>query len=327
VVGITLRDALVIAFKYRRRALSVLVGMVGLAVAACVLMTPIYASTCSVMVKLGRELVYRPEVGVNNNVAAPPVIDKEEVIASNVAIMTSRDILERAITTIGIERLYPDLVDPPEYVKAIGGAIATVAGALGIELGHEALIEQAMRKFLKRLKVEPVKKTNVIEVTFEHPDPALAAQVANLVVDYFKQKTLAVYSDPNLGFLERQVADDRAALLDAEAKLAAYRQEHGVYQLADQINLLLRQRIELDTSLKGLSSRVEELLGMVTSLKGHRRTVPATIPLYTENERYKVLDDTQSQLLSLRLRERELESKFNDSYPMLVDVRAQIAIT
>ncbi|MBI3515464.1 MAG: GumC family protein [Proteobacteria bacterium] len=326
-VGINLRDGLAIAFKYRRRALSVLGGFVGLAVAVCVVMTPIYAATCSVLVKLGRELVYRPDVGVNNNVAAPPVIDKDEVIASNVAIMTSRDILERAITTVGIETLYPDLVDPPAWAVAISQSITAITDLFGIERQHQALIERALYKFNKRLKVEPVKKTNVIEVTFEHPDPQVAARVANLLVDYFKQKTLAVYSDPNLGFLERQVADDRAALLDAEAKLATYRQQSGVYQLNDQINMLLRQRIELDTSLKGLVSRVEELRGMVTSLKAQRKTVPATIALYSENERYKVLDDTQSQLLSLRLKERELESKFNDTFPLLVDVRSQIAIT
>jgi uncharacterized protein involved in exopolysaccharide biosynthesis len=327
VVAINLRDGLVIAFKYRRRGLGVLGAMVGLAVAICIVMTPIYAATCSVLVKLGRELVYRPEVGINNNVAAPPVIDKDEVIASNIAIMTSRDIQERVVTTVGIDVLYPDLLDPPFYAVAISRAITAVTDLFGIERQHQALIERALYKFNKRLKVEPVKKTNVIDVTFEHPDPEIAARVANLIVDYFKQKTLAVYSDPNLGFLERQVADDRAALLDAEGKLAAYRQDNAVYQLNDQINMLLRQRIELDTSLKGLVSRVEELRGMVASLKAQRKTVPANIPLYSENERYKVLDDTQTQLLTLRLKEKELESKFNDTFPLLVDVRSQIAIT
>jgi len=172
-----------------------------------------------------------------------------------------------------------------------------------------------------------VKKTNVIEVTFEHPSPEVAARVANLLVDYFKQKTVAIYSDPNLAFMERQVAADRAAMLAAEAALAGYRQENGIYQLSDQINLLLRQRVEIDSSLKGLASRIEELAGMVAALKIQRKLVPATVPIYSESERYKVVDDSQSQLLTLRLRERELETKFNDDFPQLVDVRAQIAIT
>jgi uncharacterized protein involved in exopolysaccharide biosynthesis len=326
VVSLNLRDTLVIGFKYRVRALAVFGACLALAIAACILMTPVYAATSSVLIKLGRELVYRPDVGVNSNVSAPPVIDKDEVLASNIAIMTSRDILERVITTVGIERLYPDLFDPPAWALAIHRAIATVRDGLGIESEPEAVIEQALRKFAKRLKIEAVKKTNVIEVTFEHPDPQIAARVANLLVEFFKEKTLAVYSDPNLGFMERQVAEDRASLLEAEAKLAAYRQENGIYQLNDQINLLLRQRIEIDTSFKGLQSRIEELQGMVASLKAQRKTVPANIPLYSENERYKVLDDTQSQLLTLRLRERELQSKFNDSFPLLVDVREQIRI-
>src|SRR4051794_13447871 len=111
-VALSLRDALVITFKYRRRALAVFGGSVALAVALCIVMTPTYGSTSSLLVKLGRELVYRPEIGATNNVSAPPVIDKDEIIASNIAIMTSRDIIERAITTVGIERLYPDLLEP-----------------------------------------------------------------------------------------------------------------------------------------------------------------------------------------------------------------------
>jgi len=322
----SLRDALVITFKYRTRALSVLAGCMVLAIAACIFMTPMYAATSSVLIKLGRELVYRPDVGASSNVSTPPVIDKDEVLASNIAIMTSRDIMERVITTVGIEQLYPDLVDPPEWELAIHHVLQTVRDSVGLTSKPEALIERALRKFSKRLTIEPVKKTNVIEVTFEHPDPQLAARVANLVVEYFKQKTLAVYSDSNLGFMDRQVAEDRASMLDAEGKLAAYRQENGIYQLNDQIDLLLRQRVEIDTGLKGVVSRVQELQGMVTSLKAQRKAVPANIPLYSENERYKVLDDTESQLLTLRLREKELASKFNDSYPVLVDVRDQIRI-
>lgn len=323
----SIRDALVIAFKYRVRALAVFAGCVALAIVVCIVMTPIYAATSSVLIKLGRELVYRPEVGVNSNVSAPPVIDKDEVLASNIAIMTSRDIEERVITTIGIAELYPTLVDPPDWELAIYRTIRAAREAIGLDSQPEALIDRALYKFNKRLKIEAVKKTNVIEVTFEHPDPAMAARVTNLVVDYFKQKTLAVYSDPNLGFMERQVTEDRAALLEAEGKLATYRQENGIYQLSDQIDLLLRQRIEIDTSFKGLVSRIQELQGMVTSLRAQRKAVPANIPLYSENERYKVLDDTQSQLLTLRLREKELASKFNDSFPELVNVREQIAIT
>ena len=322
----SLRDALVIAFKYRVRALVVFGACLALAVTACIVMTPVYAATSSILIKLGRELVYRPEVGVNSNVSAPPVIDKDEVLASNIAIMTSRDILERVITTVGIETLYPDLVNPPEWQLAIHRTIAVVRDAFGIDAAPEALLDRAIRKFAKRLKIEAVKKTNVIEVTFEHPDPQMAARITNLVVDYFKQKTLAVYSDPNLGFMERQVAEDRGALLAAEGRLAAYRQENGIYQLNDQIDLLLRQRIEIDTSFKGLVSRLQELQGMVASLKAQRKAVPANIPLYSENERHKVLDDTQTQLLTLKLREKELAAKFKDSYPELANVREQIAI-
>jgi len=146
VVGMGMRDVLVIAFKYRIRVVSVFAGFVALAIVASILMTPIYASTTSLLIKLGRELVYRTEVGAST-ASPPPVIDKDEVLASNIAIMTSRDILERVIATVGLDTLYPDILSPSPLSQTIKGWSAAVAAIFGAEPLDEAPLERALRQF------------------------------------------------------------------------------------------------------------------------------------------------------------------------------------
>ena len=55
-----IRSAVAIAFKYWRRAAMVFCGALLASVAVCVIMTTQYAATTDVLVKIDRELVYRP---------------------------------------------------------------------------------------------------------------------------------------------------------------------------------------------------------------------------------------------------------------------------
>jgi len=56
------------------------------------------------------------------------------------------------------------------------------------------------------------------------------------------------------------------------------------------------------------------------------RAVSKDVPLYTETERYKIIDDAKAQLLSLQLKEQELLQKYNEDTPLVVNVRKEIKI-
>ena len=56
------------------------------------------------------------------------------------------------------------------------------------------------------------------------------------------------------------------------------------------------------------------------------RTVSKDVPLYTETERYKIIDDAKAQLLGLQLKEQELLHKYNEDTPLVINVRKEIKI-
>ena len=56
------------------------------------------------------------------------------------------------------------------------------------------------------------------------------------------------------------------------------------------------------------------------------RTVSKDVPLYTETERYKIIDDAKAQLLSLQLKEQGLLQKYNENTALVINVRKEIKI-
>src|SRR5688572_10530449 len=81
-------------------ATSVLLGL------AIVLQTPQFESTALLLVKVGRELIYTPQVGDQPSISSR---DKQTVINSEVAIMRAEPVVLGVVKSVGLEKLYPDL--------------------------------------------------------------------------------------------------------------------------------------------------------------------------------------------------------------------------
>ncbi len=319
----TLRDFLSVLFKHKAKILAVFFSVVITVTVGSFLLSPSYQAKSSILVKLGREHLYNPEVGDRGPVISlgqSSPYQTEETLNSEMEILNSRDLADRVITTVGIEKLYPDLFEPPSWVSkarmffAPKGVIVTPK--------HLAII-----RFRKKLLVEDVKKSNVINISFQHKDPHLAAQVVNLLVDYFKEKHLQVFSDPKSSFLEEQLAEYHRKLTTSEEALQSFKQVQGVYALDEQRNLMLRQRVELDTDYKGTQNNIRELQEKVRSLKEQSRAVVEDGNTFTFSEQGKILTDAKSKLLDLRLKEHELLVKYKEESPPVTDVRKDIRMT
>ena len=299
--GGSLRDFLAILFKRKAAILTIFLATVITVAVGSFLMAPTYEARSSLLVKFGREFIYRPEVGDK----APMIsFNQEEAINSEINILTSQDIIERVIKTIGLENIYPELAkNPPARMTPL---------------------EAAVIGFQKKLTAEGIKKSSVIEVSFQHQDPKVVARAVNLVVDFFKEKHLAVHSGTESTFLESQTDLYDQELKNSENRLEAFKQKNRVYSLDEQRSLLLRQRTELDTSLKSTQNRIDELRKKVASLRGQMKGILADKNLYTQNEREKIIVEAQGKLLTLQLSEQELSSKYTDHNRLLVNVRNEI---
>ena len=227
-----MRDFLTILFKHLSKVWVIFLATVLIVTLGSFLIPPTYEAKSSLLVKVGREFVNRSEVG--NAQSFLLSLNQDEVVNSEIQILSSRELIEKVLSTLKVETVYPDLVkSPPSKMTPLQAAILA---------------------FEKKLTVEGVKKSNVIEVSFQHKDPQVAARAVNLLVDYYQEKHLQVFSDPPSSFLEKQLAEYDQKLKQSENRMEAFKQKNRVFALEEQRSLLLKQRMKLDTSLKNTKS-------------------------------------------------------------------------
>jgi len=296
-----LREFLTVLFKRKTLILTVFLAVAVTVTVASFLLTPVYEAESSILVKIGREYLNRSDVGNNAPVMS---LNQEEVTNSEIQILRNRDLIEKVITTLQLEKIYPELLlNPPANVKPLDVAIF---------------------QFQKKLKVEGVKKSNVIQVSFQHKDPQIAAKSVNLLVELFKEKHLQVFSDPKSSFLETQLMTYDQKLRASENSLQTFKQKTGVFSLNEQRTLLLTQRSDLDTALMNTQNIMFEMQKRIATLKEQMAAISASPTRYTNTERDKIIVEAKSRLLALQLGEQDLLKKYTENNRLVVNARKEI---
>jgi uncharacterized protein involved in exopolysaccharide biosynthesis len=300
----SLRDFLTVLFKHKSKILLIFLFTVITVSAGTFLIASVYEAKSSLLVKFGREYIYRPEVGDTKSTVSFQSFNQEEAIRSEIQILTSNDLIEKVINTLGVHNLYPDMIkNPTRKMKPL---------------------EAAILKFEKKISVENIRKSNVIEVSFQHKDPGIAARAVNQLVESYKEKHIQVLSNSKSSFIEKQLTTYQQKLKESENNLEAFKQKHNIFSLDEQRSLLLKQRLDMDTSLKTVQNRTHELKQILSSPDGEIPMAFKNAPFYTETERYKVIDNAKSKLLTLQLREQELLGKFRQDSRTVTNIRKEI---
>jgi uncharacterized protein involved in exopolysaccharide biosynthesis len=302
--GSSLRDLLYILFKHQSKILTIFIVTVTTVTVSAFSITPVYEANASLLVKIGREYINQPKVGIGPNLM---VLNQEEIINSEIQILNNRELIEKVITAMGVGTLYSWIAsDPPARVTPL---------------------ETAMLQFSKDLTVVGINQSNVINVAFQHQDPVIAAKALALLIDFFKERHLEIFSNPQSSFLEKQLADYRQRLKESENTLEAFKKQNQVYSVEEQRGLLLHQQVELDTALKHTRNRIEELKKKVVSYQEQLRGLTQNKTRYTQTERDEIVVDAQAHLLNLQLKEQELLAKdYREDGRLVENVRKEIRL-
>ncbi len=290
----SLRDILTTIFKHRGKILLGFLLAFLPVIGWVFLSTPHFMADASIVLKFGREHIVRPEVGTAKEYVD---FDQGAAIQTELNIIFSRDLARKIVQSIGIHNLYPQLADSP--------------------LEESQLIASATSKFLKNLTADSVNYSNVIELTFSHHDPQIAATALNTLIDLLKGKHLQVFSDPKASFLTNQLQSYEKKLKDSEEGLQNFKRKHNLSSpLKQHQQRLLDQRAELDTEYKKIRNEIQGLKSKSIALEAQLKTVPQTIPL-TTTEGEGVLKQAREDLFELKRQEQSLLGKYTeDSLPI-----------
>lgn len=289
----------------RRIMAALLLGLVLTGLAAWLVPRP-YVAEASLLLRLGREYFYTPEVGEASN-ASPMAYDREQTQIAEARILSSRDLHETVISQLGVAAVYPQIaqaVSDPQQQRA-----------------------QALKRFGRSVEADLLKGSNLLQVSFAHEDPVVAAKVLRQLVDAYLNKRLALFTRGTRVTADAEFESRRKAMESAEAALVAFKAEHGIRSFAEEMSLLLAQRNVLEQRLTDNRQTMAQAGGRSAALRTGMTALESDVTLSTETQRSEAVDHARKLLLDLRLKERDLSTKYAESHLLVQDVRADIART
>ncbi len=301
----TIRELAMVLFRQGKVFVAVF-GLVFLVAALYAFAGITYRAHVRVLVRRGR--ADPPVTGQQN---APPDFSRvevsEEELNSEVELLKDDDVLRRV-------------------VRANDLAAHDWLRWLRPHEAEPARVERAAKKLANRLTVESIKKTNLIAVSYDAPDPELAARVLQSLSSVYLEKHKEVHRPGGeLHFFDQQTAESRRQLEDSKNKLLEFTQSHDVVVSAQQRDLALQRLNDVEASYRQTQVETAQAQDRIVELQVQLAKLPARSTTQVRvADNPELLRTLKSSLLDLELKRTQLLTKFEPAHRLVQEVDAQI---
>jgi uncharacterized protein involved in exopolysaccharide biosynthesis len=294
-------DFVALLWRERMLMLSVFLVIMALGLAAALMLKTTYLAQSSLLVRLGQEYVYEPSAG---DAARGAIPESDEVMQSEVEILSSAQIKERVIDRIGLERIYPsigkgyDSATPEQRRMMIGRAVAVME---------------------KSLKIGFAPGAPVVRIGFEHTDPEMAAQVLNDLLEEYLVYRRSILLDPTAP-IEAQRKAFEARLAEADEAYESFLGSNNIGDFEAEKTSLAQLQASLQQQKYQTDEQLQDRQGRLAALGQQASQVPSEIGLY-----HDVDHTAQDKLTELKLQREALLSRYKPDAAPVHELDVQVA--
>ena len=320
--------------------LTVFLLIVASATAFTLLVTPMFQSEALLMTTLDRAQRQQTQF--------PETLRYQ--LNSQIYIINSEDVLRQAIREFGPQKLFPEhgqsafqhalTLMPP----ALAAAISDIASSLRPENPDEGRsdVDRALLKVKKHLAVNLEKDSQILSLTFRHPDPKVAEQFLTLVVsDFLKRQADLSGNAAAPAFFRQEAARYRDEYSKASTELTDFSREHSIYSVEQETKLALARRDDTLAALAKTRGSIAEKeaqaatyqntvaqlrrrISLPGEIVGPKRSAPAGTGSETNTSGSNTDALTESNRLPVHESPLLLVKVFQETAQQLVDLNSQI---
>lgn len=305
----TLRDLLISAFYHRRAIiLSALVPILIGLVAAIETRTQ-YTANGLLMVLVTRE--FSGDQGVIDS--GPTVLSVEGLksVEGEVNIIGSAEVIRKTIDDIGVSKLYPDTTRW-WYPRFFLGSTQNV---------NDRIIKRFRDDFSAKVQAE----SNIILVSFTHPDRALAVQVVDKLIANYLDYRRTLFANPRYAPLAEHVMRITTLLEENASNIEKTKREADVIDIAQDRLLAVNQVDSILQRIRQVRERREAVIGQMDVAEKEKQSLDETVFDFKELSNAASNDDDSNLLTRLQSERQELLSKFSPNHPQVRMLDRQIA--
>jgi uncharacterized protein involved in exopolysaccharide biosynthesis len=242
-----------------------------------------YTATARLSILLGDEYIFTPRVGAAAEGSAPK---QEQIVQSEVEILTSAQVAERVIRSLGINRLF-------------------AANDIQITQGPdtpERRIAFGVANFQKKFGASATPNTTVVRLAYSSRDPEVAALALNKLIDEYLTYRREVLFEDRTESLTQQRSEFEVQLQGVQQEITGFMARNDVADFESERTSLQGLLASTRSELLSVQARQREAQGRYASTDASYQREPTEVRQSFESDNSRRRIELVTQLADLQTR-------------------------
>lgn len=313
-----LRYTMRLAYRWRKVIGSIIAGCLLIGLVITLLMTPQYTAVTTIEIARESDRIVNIQ-GVQQEASDA----NQEFYQTQYGLLKSRSLAERVATQLQLVdsasffQTFDVDNDSPVFTPDARGRLPATGRDVRTRIAGELL--------LANMKVEPVRSSQLVELSFTSPDPALSARVANAWSTNFIQATLQRRYEATSyarNFLESRLGQLRQRVEQSERQLVAYARNQRIISVPNGSG---GERALIVDSLTLLNNDLAQATADRVKAEARIRRSGGDVSEVTEALANPALNSLRTRRAELAAEYQKLMPQFTADYPPAKALAAQVA--
>ncbi|MEZ7278528.1 GumC family protein [Pseudoalteromonas sp. 68 DY56-GL68] len=260
---------------------------------------------------------------------------KKEYYQTQFEVIKSDSIAREVITKLNLAE-HPDFVNKPSFTDELKGMAQQILPFLNkaerSELSEREVAELKMldllATFRTNLTVSPIRKTQLVKVSFESSDPKLAALVANTVGEVYIESQMRAkmgITQQASSWLNTRLSELRVQLDSSEVRLQNYREEQKLVDIEGIAGLVTQELEQTSKQLvdaRATKNNLESINRVINEYGNNNIELLGSMPEITS---HRVVQDVKREVVLAERKVSELAEVYGPKHPKMISAKAELA--
>lgn len=304
-----------------------------LAILAVLAMQPIYRATATLLIESQQAKVVSIEevYGMEG--------DSSEYLLTQFEILKSRRLAEKVVQELDLVD-HPMFNQPSRLKQYLPDISFDWREYLPVELPEKAAepveetnaeaakFKRVVDAFMGQLSISPVRKTQLVRISYESNDPELAAEIANAVGNAYIEDSLQAKLDLTVkasSWLSEQLQGLREQVNEAEQKMQAFRDEEKIVGAKGGLDIANRELDLVAEKLVDARRQRLELESVYRQIQSLGRDNPDRLELVPQVLQHPLVQRMKENTVEVERRISELSKRYGEKHPKMQAARSELA--
>lgn len=308
--------------KWRILALAMLIA--ALTVFVVLNIKPVFSAKATLLIEAQQAKAVKIEevYGINSG--------QQEYYLTQFEILKSRSIAETVIDKLQLATQAEFIAQPGlrDSIQQLLPFLANNREQVSPSQQQQRDRERLVSAFVERLSIEPVRKTQLVNIVFEAHDPQLAADVANAIGEAYIDSQLAAkmgITQKANDWLGGRLGELRLQLDASEQALQEFRLREGLIDVAGVRSLGSQELERLGQEVTAMRSKKAQIDGFVRAVRQFGVNDMSRLESLPEITAHPGVQQVKAAVISAERKVSELSKVYGPKHPKLLSARSELS--